>query len=83
MLGFLPESVQVRELGAYPNVADLARVVPGCQGVGLYRDRLDQVPELEEWLREHGFETPTFYEWGMSRPVAVFTRASPASAPFE
>ena len=74
---FLPEGVEVRELGAYPNVTDLDRVVPGCRWVGLYSDRLQQVPELESRLREHGFEVAEKFEWGMSRSVVVFRPSAP------
>jgi len=74
---FLPEGVQVRELGAYPNVTDLDRVVPGCQLVGLYSDRLQQVPELEARLREHGFEVAEVFEWGISRSVVVYRPSAP------
>ena len=72
---YLPEGTQVRELGAYPSLADLKRVVPGCQRVGLYRDRLEQVPELDTWLRDQGFDTAETFDWGWSRSVVVFRRS--------
>jgi len=72
---YLPEGTQVRELGAYPGIADLKRVVPGSHRVALYRDRLEQVPELETWLLGHGFETAEMIDWGWSRSVVVFRRS--------
>jgi len=73
---YLPEGTQVRELGAYPGIADLKRVVPGCQRVALYRDRLEQVPELETWLHNHGFEIAEMIDWGWSRSVVIFRRSA-------
>lgn len=72
---YLPEGTKVRELGAYPSLADLKRVVPGSHRVALYRDRLEQVPELETWLLGHGFETAGTIDWGWSRSVVVFQRS--------
>jgi len=69
---YLPKGTRVRELGAYPSVADLERVAPGCRRVALYRDRLEQVPELRTWLYDHGFEAAEVVDWGMSRSVVVF-----------
>jgi hypothetical protein len=68
----LPRGVQIRELGAYPGVSDLRRVVPGCQRVALYRDRLEQAQDIEPWLERRGFERAGVFEWGWSRPVVVF-----------
>ncbi len=74
---YLPKGTRVRELGASPGLADLKRVVPGSQRVALYRDRLEQAPELETWLLDNGFETAEVIDWGWSRSVVVFRRSLP------
>ena len=80
---YLPEGTQVRELGAYPSLADLKRVVPGCQRVALYRDRLEQVPELETWLHHHGFETAESGRLGMESIRVVFDFSPEPTSPGE
>ncbi len=77
---FLPGDVEIRELGAYPGIAELRRIASGSDRVGLYRDRLAQVPELEEWFEANGYEPSGEFESGWSRPVAVFSRVSPPPA---
>jgi hypothetical protein len=74
---------EVRELGPYPGIVDLEREVSGCDRVALYRDRLRQAPDIEPWLRKHGYEVNEIFEWGWSRPVVVFSRASPPPVPLE
>lgn len=73
---FFSESAKVRELGAYPGVAELKRIAPGSDRVALYRDRLAQVPELEGWFEANGFELSGEHASGWSRPVVVFSRVS-------
>jgi hypothetical protein len=73
----LPDGTKIRELGAYPSLADLWRSAPGCQRVALYRDRLEDAPEFETRLHDHGFETAGVFNWGMSRSVVVFRPAAP------
>lgn len=76
---YLPEGARIRELGAYPGVSDLQRAVPGCQRVAIYRDRLEEAPDIEPWLIGQGFRISEVFEWGWSRPVVVFARV-PADA---
>jgi hypothetical protein len=74
---FLGDDTEVRELGPYPDTAEFQRMVPGSDRVALYRDRLEELPRLEHWLRERGFERIAVFEWGWSRPVVVFSRTLP------
>jgi len=73
---FFPETAEIRELGAYPGIAELSRIAQESDRVGLFRDRLSQVPEIEGWLRVNGFELSGEFDWGWSRPVTVFNRVS-------
>ena len=80
---FFSGNPEIRELGAYPGVAELRRIASGSDRVGLYRDRLEQVPELEKWLEANGYESSGEFESGWSRPVAVFSRVSSPPALLE
>jgi hypothetical protein len=76
---FLSDDIRVIDVGPSPKAAALDAILPRCDLVALYRDQLDDAPELFTTLQRHGFEPASTFEWGRSRAVVVFMRAPPQS----